>query len=298
MIGFALSGGGNRGAIQAGGLIALFEHGLTPELIVGTSAGAYNGAYIAAQPGLDGAHRLADLWRQTRGDELLPGNLLTKVFRFVTGQDSLTNSDGLRRFVQRVKPAGVETFRDLQCKLYLATADLGTGTLYVYGDDPDANLVEALLASSALPGLFPPVVIEGQQFVDGAVVANVPISLAIDRGATTIYALSLYNGGPRPPAHGVIDIIRRSVDVAVYQQLVYDLRRVREDPQVTVHYVYMGDLFDGVGLEDFTQIDLMIDAGYRRTRDYLSHPSPLDVSLVAPAVSHAPPGARPYVPRS
>src|SRR6266568_4412670 len=106
MIGLVLSGGGNRGALEAGALIALFEHGVKPDILVGTSAGAMNSAFLATDPTFEGARKLGDLWRSVKRDDVFPGSVLSYAWRFISGADSLSPNDNLRKFVTARLPAG------------------------------------------------------------------------------------------------------------------------------------------------------------------------------------------------
>lgn len=272
-IAIVLSGGDNRGALQVGALKAFFEHGIQPDILVGTSAGALNAAFVATDPSISGANRLADIWRRAGSADLFPGNIFTQALRFLLGKDSLYPNDNLRRFVEENTPARVERFGDItEVKLLITAGDLTTGTLYLFGEDPDTPLVDAVMASAALPGIFPPVQINGLALVDGGTVANVPVSIAADVGATTIYAVSLgFDGSPRPPARGALGIALQSVDILMYQQLVRDLEDVDADPNVMLHFIQINQ-FQGLPTDEFSQVEEMLRTGYEVTRAYLANP--------------------------
>lgn len=297
MIAWSLSGGGNRGPVQIGAMRALFEAGIEPAMLVGTSAGALNAAFLACDPTPEGVERLARIWLRTRRKDIFPEGFLTHAFRFITGADGLNSSDALQRYVLKNTPEGITTFADLHVKLYLTTADLQTGQLFLYGDDPSARLLDAVLASSALPVAWPPQVSSGHQYVDGGVVANVPISIAIDKGADIVYALDLESGEPSPPVHNIYNIAMRTLAVMLYQQLLNDLERVIRFSRATLHHIYLGDLFSGLATEDLSHTAEMIEAGYRRTREYLAHPEANKAFRAASELPVVPPpGAVPYDP--
>ncbi|MDH7488350.1 MAG: patatin-like phospholipase family protein [Anaerolineae bacterium] len=279
MIAFVLSGGGNRGALEVGALQALFGHGIQPDLLVGTSAGAMNAAFIAADPSLVGALTLGGLWKSLRRRDVFPGNALTMAWRVLTGQDGLVSSDRLRDLVLRNLPPGVTRFGDLRVHLYTTAADLNTATLYLFGDDPSTLIVDAVMASAALPITFPPYVYHGAQLVDGGIVANVPIEIAMVKGATEIYAIDLgYSGEPAPDAHGVIAIAQRMLTTLIYQQLLDDLEEAAQDPAITLHHIRI-PAFHGISMWDFGQAEAMIRAGKTITEEYLANPQPLTVAL-------------------
>ncbi len=299
MIGWALSGGGNRGPIQVGAMRALFERGIAPALLVGTSAGALNAAFIAADPTPQTNERLAQMWLDTKASDIFPKPKWYMLLRAAFFGNGLDDDRARAKNFQKHLPSGVTTFGDLGAKLYLTAADLQTGRLYLYGDDPHAQLLEACLASTALPVVWDPEMIHGHQFVDGGVVANVPISVAIDRGATEIYALDLQNPGPFPYQKGAIAIALKSIGVLTYQQALRDIQRALEQSGVTLHYISLGDIFADIELQDFSRTAEMLEQGYRRARQYLDHPTPnvLPQALGAAASSVTPPGAVPYHPK-
>ncbi len=295
MIAFVLSGGGNRGPIQVGALRALFQASIVPEMLVGTSAGALNSAFLASNPTLVGVERLAQIWLNTRRRDIYPEGYLSQALRFVLGRDSLQTGEAVRNYVQKNIPTGISKFGDLAIKLYLTTADLQTGRLYLFGDDPAASLLDAVLASSAAPLVWPPQVHNGHQFVDGGVVADVPLTIALDRGADTIYVLDLSFAGPYSVVHGVYPLAMRSIGVLERQQLIRDMERVRKQSDATIHHIYLGDIMPAIATTDFSHTAEMIGCGYDRAREYLENPTP---NVLPQAVyaedAGAPPGAVPY----
>jgi NTE family protein len=191
MIAFVLSGGGNRGSVQAGALLALLERNIKPDLIVGTSVGALNGVALASNPTLEGARWLAEGWRRVRRADVYPGNPLTVGWRLLRGHGSLHTQAGFHRFVRSLLPPGVERFANLRVPCIVTATALSSGQLRLFGADPQDRLVDAIMASTAIPPFFPPYRYGNELLVDGAVVANLPLALAISRGARTIYALNI-----------------------------------------------------------------------------------------------------------
>lgn len=274
MIAWVLSGGGNRGPIEVGAMRALFERGIAPQMLVGSSAGALNAAFLATDPTPAGNDRLARIWLATKQSDIFPRPGWLQVVRALTGGNALNDDRAVRSYILKNVPPGVETFGDLKARLYLTTSDLQTGRLFLYGDELKAKLVDACLCSAALPVVWDPQVIDGHQFVDGAIVANVAVSVAVDRGATEIYALDLQNPGPYPLKKGALTIAMHSISIQTYQQILRDMERVRHMTGITLHYINLGDLFSTIPLEDFTHTAEMIEQGYRRACEYLDHPTP------------------------
>lgn len=269
-----LSGGGTRGALEAGALLALAEREIVPEILVGTSVGALNAAFFATQPTLEGAQALCRLWRTVRRRDVLPGGWLSAAWRFLTGRDSLVDGRALRRYVEAHLPEGVRTFGNVHARgvrLYVTAANLNTATLYLYGEDPTADLVDALMASTALPATLPPFEANGWQYVDGGVVANVPVSIAAAMGARTIYAVNVgYAGRTWENVRGAFPIAERAIGVMMYQQLLGDLREVTRRPEVRLHHITL-DHFQEVKLWDFSRLEEMVETGRRLTQRYLSY---------------------------
>lgn len=275
MIAFVLSGGGSRGALEVGALLSLFERGIKPQILVGSSAGAMNAAFMATDPTLEGAQRLAALWRSIKQADIFPGNplslSLTAAWRFVCGYDGLFPSDRLRRLVERYLPEGVRYFSDItKVRLYLTAADLNWGILYLWGEKPEGEIVEAVMASAAHPAYFPPLLLAGHQLVDGAVIANVPISIAAAKGATEVYAINVgYAGQEMPYSKGVFNIVNRAISTMMYQQLLDDLMECTG--KVILHHVFFGAFAD-LPVWDLSKSGEMIDEGRRVMGEYLEKP--------------------------
>jgi NTE family protein len=293
---FVLSGGGIRGPLQVGALRSLLEHGIKPDFFVGTSAGSINSAFMAARgPTLDAIPELEAAWRKGTRDVVYPGNALSIAWRAVTGEDSAFPSEGMRKLIEDNLPAGITTFGQLKCPAYLTAADLISRRLFLFGEDPSAPLVDAIMASSSIPVYQDPVDYHDLQLVDGGVVACVPCSVAMEKGADVIYAVNVVHGGePLPRVSGMLKILMRTIDTFIEQSLFADLKRAEADPGVALHHIHITD-FSHLPFNDFDHIDDMFEAGKAATDRYLESPAPLDVS---PAADVAPPmtvpGAREY----
>ncbi len=300
MIAFVLSGGSTRGPLQVGALQALLESGLQPDFYVGTSTGALNSAYMAACGNdLACVEKLADIWRGADAKVIYPGSWLTLAWRVLSKADSLYSSDGLRAHIQASLPPGVTTFGDLKLPCYITAADLRSNTLFLFGEDPQAPLVEAVMASAALPAIYPPVAYHDLQLVDGGVLDNVPASIAMDKGATTIYVINVGYGGDRlPPARGVMQILTRSLNTMIAQSLLTDLERALESPTIELHHIHIS-AFSDVAFNDFSKTEEMLAAGREAAQAYLANPQP---RAVRPMPSRgveevrSVAGARAYVP--
>jgi NTE family protein len=295
-----LSGGGIRGPLHVGALQSLLEHNIKPDFLVGTSAGSLNAGFLAAMgPDLNAIPALKAAWRRATARVVYPGNVLTIAWRFLTGRDSAFPSEGMRKLIQDNLPPGVTTFGQLKCPAYVTTADLRSSRLYLFGEDPSAPLLDAMLASSSIPIYQDPVWYQDLELVDGGVVAETPISVAIDKGANVIYAVSLGRGEETlPPVHGMLNIFFRTIDTFVVQSTYADLKRAAEDPKVEVHFIHITDLNE-LPFNDFNHIEKMFAAGKQITDAYLANPQPRLVLPVQARAAGAPRvvgGAREYVP--
>ena len=180
---FVLSGAGAFGSVQVGMLEALHAAGVRPDLVVGTSAGALNGAMVAADPASASA-RLRPLWASADRSTTFGVGTAQALIRMLGRRPSLARPDHLRSLIDRHLPAG--TFEDLVLPFGAVATDLSTGEPAVLRS---GALGPALMASSAVPGLFPAVDLDGLVFVDGGVSANVPIRQAFALGARSAVVL-------------------------------------------------------------------------------------------------------------
>lgn len=163
---------------------ALIEAGVVPDLIYGTSIGAINGAAIAADPTSRGARRLIEMWDVLASGDLLSGSLLGRVVEMVRTGTSLHGSDDLRRLLQ--EHLDVRVFEDLVVPFECVAASIEKAREHWFSS---GDLIEAVLASCALPGVFPPVSIGGEHFFDGGLVNSIPLARAVQGGADTVWVL-------------------------------------------------------------------------------------------------------------
>ncbi len=181
---FVLSGGGNLGALQVGMLYALVESGLRPGMIVGTSVGAINGAFLASRPDLPGITEIGRLWSSLRRRDVLGLDLGTLVGGFRGKPRHLFDSSHIRHILDTF--VAFRRLEDAPIPLTVVATELATGEAVALNE---GDVTTALLASSAVPLLLPAVEIDGRLLVDGAVAADVPLDQALALGARDIYVL-------------------------------------------------------------------------------------------------------------
>jgi NTE family protein len=181
---FVLGGGGVLGATQVGMLRALLEHAIVPDLILGSSVGALNGALLAADPSLTSVDQLTALWGDLAVTEVFSGSVLGRARTLVTQRTHLHSSDGLRELAET--HLAVSNIQDLSVQFQCVAASVEKATAHWFTHGPVA---EAVLASCAVPGLLPPVLIDGEHFMDGGLVHSIPVGRAVALGAQRIYVL-------------------------------------------------------------------------------------------------------------
>jgi NTE family protein len=284
-VAFVLSGGGNLGAVQVGMLRALAERGIHADLVLGSSVGALNGAAYAADPTLEGIERLERTWLGLRGkDDVMPSSSwLPLTAQFVRRKGGATHrNDGLRDLIDMAL-GPLRDFEALQVPFECVVTDIEAAEPVWFAEGP--NLKDAVLASSALPAVYPPVEIDGVRYLDGAIVDDVPIGRAVQLGAAEVYVLTV-GALDRPWLEP-----RRPLDMAI--QAYWILRRYRYKQvlrsvpdDVAVHVLPTGDP-PSIRFDDFTRTGELMQSSHLAT---LAH---LDAE--AGVVHEAPPRSEPLV---
>lgn len=181
-VAYVLAGGASFGSIQVGQMRALADTDLRPDFVVGTSVGSLNGAVIAEAPDT-AAERLTDLWATVSRDEVF-GGMLSAAMNLASGKPSAIKNDGLRALLERAVNA--RDFSELEVPHTAMATDFDTGVAVAINE---GDLITGLLASAAIPAVFPAIQRDGMRLVDGGLVANVPIGQAVEQGARTIVVL-------------------------------------------------------------------------------------------------------------
>lgn len=220
--------------MQLGVLRALLETGSAPPTaIFGTSVGALDGAVIAARPDLEGAQLLRELWLSKPAREVFHVHSLGALFARLAGQLGTLSPGPLRALIERFELAtGCTTFEDLSIPLHVVATDLIAGCSTVFRSGP---LTPALMASAAIPGVFPPVTVGDRVCSDGAIVNNVPISIAVGEGYGQILAIGLMAGGELDEAPtSWAEIIARTLQLSLHERLLGDFERLRRKARIVV----------------------------------------------------------------
>ncbi len=279
MTAFVLGGGGARGALQVGALRALLEAGIKPDLLVGTSIGAANAAFIATRGFTrEGIVDLVKTWHIASMSELLPANYLWLTIRTLFNRPREYSYLKIRDFLITNGLSPELRFGQIHgASLYVVATDLNGGCPVVFGKDSDGCVLEAVLASTALPPWVSPIANKGQLLMDGGMLSNLPIEPAISVGATEIIALDLLDRRNEPvEAAGFGPFFMKlinSVD-ARHEDLELAIARACDVP--VLHVNLQGK--NPVDIWDFSCTDDLITLGYDVTAQALAGWKPQDSS--------------------
>lgn len=216
--------------VEVGMLKALVEFGLRADLVVGSSVGAINSVFYAADPTAKGVARLERIWRGLRRQDVFPLSLMGVARGLLRRQSHLLNPAALQTLLQSHLP--IERLEEAQVPVgVMATDVLGGAEVRL----TRGRALPALLASTAIPGLFPPVPIDGLLLVDGAVANHTPISAALALGATRIIVLPAgFPCAKGDAPHGALAMALHALNVLTAHQLARDVQRYRDQAEVIV----------------------------------------------------------------
>lgn len=232
---FVLGGGGLLGAAEVGMLQALTDAGVRPELVLGSSVGAINGAAIAADPSPETVERLTGLWSALGNADVFASSLLGQIRTLARSRTHLHSSDRLRALIDEHAP-GVR-IEDLAIPFQCVAASIERAGGHWFDSGP---LVDAVLASCAVPGLLPAVLIDGEHYLDGGLVDSLPLGRAVALGATTIYVLHVGRiERPLQAPKWPWEVGLVAFEVARRHRFVEDLTNVPDTVQV--HVLPSGD---------------------------------------------------------
>jgi NTE family protein len=258
-------------------MLALSEAGIRPELIVGTSVGALNGAYLAGRQDPAGLADLATLWTKLHRHDVFPTHPLLGLSGFVGHRRNLFPNSGLRKLLEH--NLVFDRLENAPIPLHVTVTDVLSGEDVCLSE---GDVINAVLASAAIPGVFPPVRIDGRDFMDGGVVNNTPISHAASLGGTEIWVLS--TGHPcalREAPHGALAMALQALSLSINQRLAWDVARYEKTcavrvvpPLCPVH----------VSPADFGQAADLIERARAATKAWIPQPIPASgqADLIAP----------------
>jgi NTE family protein len=243
-------------------LRALTERGIHPDLLVGTSIGAVNAAAFAGTPTLEGVYLAAESWRRIGAEDVFPRGRFHGTWRLLERREGLYSMEGLRSVVTGL--LRFERLEDSPIPLVVVASRLEDGAEEWISEGP---ALEAILASAALPGLFPVVELGGLHYFDGGVLDNVALSVALQAGAERVFVL-LCNTveGSTPVFARPYEAMFAAFRMALHGRLRRDLASVPPGVDVVVFEQEAGDAFDP---QDFSRTEELIEQGYASARDVL-----------------------------
>lgn len=279
---FILPGGGARGAAQAGALGVLLRAGITPDLIIASSAGSWNGAYLAQHPTLAGIHDLEGFWTETTSHDILGASRLRPALNVLGRRGAVFGTANMAQVARH--HLGATTFADCAVPLRIIAADLTTGEPHFF---TEGQLVDAVLASSAMPGVFPPVMIDGETYVDGGIVDWAGCLAALDAGVSRICLITCGSRSLRPASRRQTfrHVFERSMEVSTrdgFERTLFALRAAGVD--VLAIHPDLGDY----GLLDFNHAPALITAGRRAAEVAVANWSAATSLVARPSRAFAP----------
>lgn len=227
---FVLAGGGSLGAVQVGMLKALHRAQITPDLVVGASVGAINAAYYAAHPDGSGIAQLERIWLELHRTDVFPFSVIGALLGLLGRRNYLASPGRLHALITSRLP-----YRNLEqsavpCHVVATDALDGREVILSSGE-----VAQALLASAAIPAVFPTVVIDGRSLMDGGIASNTPIAAAIALGATRLVILP--TGTPcalQSPPQGALASALHAINLLAMRQLLADVDRFADRCELIV----------------------------------------------------------------
>jgi NTE family protein len=259
---FVLAGGGSFGAIQVGMMHSLAAHGISPDMVVGSSVGAINGAYYAGDPTLKGVLQLETIWRGLRRQDVFPLTARA-LLSFLWRRDFLIPHDGIQKLIDDYIP--YRNLEDAKLPLHIVTTDIVSGDSVVLSEGP---LAQAVVASTAIPGAFAPVKYQDFYLCDGAISSNTPIRVAVAKGAQRLIILPTgYACANHAPPVGAVANALHALTLLIARQLVIEL----EGLSPGIEYFVVPPLCPLVGSPyDFSRTDDHIARAIQSTDAWLA----------------------------
>lgn len=275
-----LSGGGSLGAVQVGMLRALYERGVEADMLVGTSVGAVNAGFIASRPMVpETADELAGIWFGLDRSDVFPLNAVGGFLGFFGVRNHLISPDGLLEIVD--SHLEFTELERAQIPLHVLATDLLSGEELRLSEG-DAR--KAILASAAIPGIFPAVNWRERKLIDGGVANNTPITAAIELGAQRIYVLPTGNACALPsPPRGAVATVLHATSLLITRRLLREAQLLRDQAELVILPPPCPLTVSPV---DFSHAAELIDRGHEDAVEYLDAVARGDAPVPLPMTMH------------
>ena len=256
---WVFTGGGSRGAVQVGMMKALYEHGSRPVATIGCSVGALNAAWYAKNPTLEGVISLEELWMSLKTNDVFPIRI-RNVLASLLFRNYIIPNNGVHRLVDRLD---LPEISDAQLPLRIVTSRFHDGKEVVHGSGDTRS---ALVASCAIPGVFPPVEVNGELHMDGAFATNAPVHLASEFAPGRIFLLDASGPSFSHHARTARALRKAGRDLRARSQLIQAKNLPGVIPVSVPDHVY-----SSIASHEFGDTAASIKAGYEATVEILRH---------------------------
>lgn len=265
---FVLGAGSNLGPMQVGGLRALFENKIYPDILIGCSVGSLNASLMAQGFNEQNLQKLATLWGKIRRKDIYPGNRVGTLFRLLSGHTGLTNNRRYQEWLLENKAVHDKAFSQLPIPLYVTATNCHTKQLHTFGKRGQDRVIDAVMASTAVPPLHAPWQVDDDHYIDGGVITPLPLRIALELGASEIYALRVEHYQPqlgdREFNHGSIGVVQRSINTMIHSQAEHDLHLANTAKNVRLTYINLHGP-KSLARHDFRHGKKLVERGYRLT---------------------------------
>lgn len=258
---FVFAGGGSFGAIQVGMLHSLASHGVSADMVCGSSVGALNGAYYAGAPTIEGIKKLEAIWRNLRRQDVFPVTLAT-LYGFIRRRDFLVAPDGLRKLIETHLP--YRNLEDATIPIHVVATDILSAETVVLSK---GSAADAILASAAIPAAFAPVSMGELFLADGAISSNTPVRVAVAQGAQRLIVLPTgYACARESPPAGAVASALHALTLLIARQLISELEHL--GPQIDYYVLPPLCPLDGSPY-DFSRTSELIERAIESTDEWI-----------------------------
>jgi NTE family protein len=267
-VGFVLGGGGVLGAVEVGMVRALYDAGIHPDLVVGTSIGALNGVVLAAVPPAETIDRLTELWSSPAARGVFRASVARQVGQLVRTGTHAHSGAPLRALLEPIKDL---TFEDLPIPFQCCAASIERAAEQWFTEGP---LIDAVMASCAVPGLLPPVRIGDEHYLDGGLVNSIPVARAIELGADRVFVLQV--GRIERPLKAPTkpwEVAMVAFEIARRHRFARDMASLPDTAEVHVlpaGFKDVAETMSPLAYRSFALIERRIDRAYEASTSYLN----------------------------